>query len=224
MYKLFVFDLDGTLVDSLGIIARTFNSVLRRYGLPSIQKEKFNYFAGDGPAVLVRRAIEYLKSEGRVQPGEEEFIFQGVYPDYLETYDQLKDDLTKPYAGIEKVLCKLKEENRMIAICTNKRKMAAENLVESVFSAEFDYISALEDGISRKPEPDMLNVVMEKLGVSKEEVLYFGDTNTDMKTGKNAAVDTVGVTWGFREREELEAFQPQAIIDHPKEILNFLDK
>lgn len=224
MYKLFVFDLDGTLVDSLGIIARTFNSVLRRYGLPSIQKEKFNYFAGDGPAVLVRRAIEYLKSEGRVQPGEEEFIFQGVYPDYLETYDQLKDDLTRPYLGIEKVLDRLKEENRMIAICTNKRKIAAANLVQSIFSVEFDYISALDDGISRKPEPDMLNIVIEKLGVSKSEVLYFGDTNTDMKTGKNAAVDTVGVTWGFREREELEAFQPQAIIDHPKEILNFLDK
>lgn len=224
MYKLFVFDLDGTLVDSLGIIARTFNSVLRRYGLPSIQKEKFNYFAGDGPAVLVRRAIEYLKSEGRVQPGEEEFIFQGVYPDYLETYDQLKDDLTRPYLGIEKVLDRLKEENRMIAICTNKRKIAAANLVQSIFSVEFDYISALDDGIFRKPDPDMLNIVIEKLGVSKSEVLYFGDTNTDMKTGKNAAVDTVGVTWGFREREELEAFQPQAIIDHPKEILNFLDK
>lgn len=224
MYKLFVFDLDGTLVDSLGIIARTFNSVLRQYGLPSIQKEKFNYFAGDGPAVLVRRAIEYLKSEGRVQPGEEEFIFQGVYPDYLETYDQLKDDLTRPYLGIEKVLDRLKEENRMIAICTNKRKIAAANLVQSIFSVEFDYISALDDGIFRKPDPDMLNIVIEKLGVSKSEVLYFGDTNTDMKTGKNAAVDTVGVTWGFREREELEAFQPQAIIDHPKEILNFLDK
>lgn len=224
MYKLFVFDLDGTLVDSLGIIARTFNSVLRRYGLPSIQKEKFNYFAGDGPAVLVRRAIEYLKSEGRVQPGEEEFIFQGVYPDYLETYDQLKDDLTRPYLGIEKVLDRLKEENRMIAICTNKRKIAAANLVQSIFSVEFDYISALDDGIFRKPDPDMLNIVIEKLGVSKSEVLYFGDTNTDMKTGKNAAVDTVGVTWGFREREELEAFDPYAIIDHPKEILNFLDK
>ena len=224
MYKLFVFDLDGTLVDSLGIIARTFNSVLRRYGLPSIQKEKFNYFAGDGPAVLVRRAIEYLKSEGRVQPGEEEFIFQGVYPDYLETYDQLKDDLTRPYLGIEKVLDRLKEENRMIAICTNKRKIAAANLVQSIFSVEFDYISALDDGIFRKPDPDMLNIVMEKLGVLKSEVLYFGDTNTDMKTGKNAAVDTVGVTWGFRGREELEAFDPYAIIEHPKEILSFLDK
>lgn len=223
MYKLFVFDLDGTLVDSLGIITRTFNSVLRRYGLPNIQKEKYNYFAGDGPAVLARRAIEYLKSEGRIQPGEEEFVFQGVYPDYLETYDQLKDDLTRPYRGMEEVLEKLKENNRKIAICTNKRKAAAENLVQDIFSQEFDYISALEEGISRKPDPDMLNIVIEKLGVSKDEVLYFGDTNTDMKTGINAGVDTVAVAWGFREREELEAFHPLGIIDHPKEILKYLD-
>ena len=93
MYKLFIFDLDGTLVNSLEIIGNTFNAVLVQYGLPSISLDKFNYFVGDGPVVLTRRAIAYLKERGRIQEGEEEYIYQGLYHDYVESYDMIKDDI-----------------------------------------------------------------------------------------------------------------------------------
>ena len=220
--KLFIFDLDGTLVNSLEIIGNTFNAVLVQYGLPSISLDKFNYFVGDGPVVLTRRAIAYLKERGRIQEGEEEYIYQGLYHDYVESYDMIKDDITAAYEGIDVVLSELHKKGRMIAICTNKRRKAAEKLVADIFNIKFDYISALEDGIRRKPEPDMVVRILKALDISQEEALYFGDTNTDMLTGQNAEVDTVGVTWGFRERDELEDLKPMAVIDRPEEILKFL--
>lgn len=222
MYKLFIFDLDGTLVNSLEMIGNTFNSVLIQYGLSPVELEKYKYFVGDGPEVLARRVLRHLMEKGEIKAGEEEYIFQGIYPDYLERYNGLEDDLTHPYEGVEEVLSTLKEKDIKIAICTNKMKIAAEKLVHSIFKTPFDAISAFGEDIPRKPNPDMIEKILKDLKIEKEETLYFGDTNTDMETAMNAKVDAIGVSWGFRSREELEKYQPKGIIDNPIEILNYL--
>ncbi|MGN0293069.1 MAG: HAD family hydrolase [Lachnospiraceae bacterium] len=214
MIKLVIFDLDGTAVDTLESLAYTVNRVMRRLGLREMPVDNFRYYAGDGARKMVKRC---LKDAGDPTASHLE--------EALEIYrEEFKRGCTyhvKPFPELTETLEDLREYGVFLAICTNKGQPYAEAVIKKVYGKNmFDYILGEGSGFPRKPEPDGALHIAEHLGVTPEECVYVGDTNTDMKTGLAAEMYTVGVTWGFRTREELESFHPDRVIDRPQELLD----
>ncbi|HHX67140.1 MAG: HAD family hydrolase [Miniphocaeibacter sp.] len=223
MYKAYVFDLDGTIIDSLNTIADCFNEELEKLGYKPADVELFKYFVGDGPRILTERAIKYIVDRDNLtySKEEKEEIIKELHLNYLNSYNSIDDNYTEIYKGIRESLKYLKEKNKKIAVCTNKPLKAAKNVLENNFGKNyFDYIIGLDENTPRKPNPYMMEKLMKDLDLRKEEIAYFGDTSTDMLTAKNADVYGVGVTWGFRKREELEEYGADKIINDPLEIMN----
>lgn len=214
MKKAVIFDLDGTVSNTIDTIAYFANLALEHFGYPPIETEKYKYLIGNGAKVLVERM---LKTVGA--PAER---FDEVYPYYVAEYDKDFMFLTRPYDGIVEMLDALKAKGIKVAVLTNKPHITACKVIEDLFGERILLCRGVkEDGIC-KPAPDGVYEILKTFGVKKEEVLYVGDTGTDMETGKNAGLFTVGVTWGFRKRDELEENGANAIIDKPAELLNLL--
>ena len=212
MYKACIFDLDGTLLDTLDAIAYTTNMTIGTLGMAPFEKEAFKIMVGDGAGKLIERAL--------VQRGDEELKhYDEMLALYQENFAVHSTYNVRPYDGIVEMLALLKELGIKIAVLSNKPHPRTIENIESVFGeGYFDHIQGEKPGVIRKPDPAGAYQVMEALGLSKEECLYIGDTNTDMMTGKNAGLDTVGVTWGFRGEEELRSYDPAYIVHHPSEI------
>jgi phosphoglycolate phosphatase len=171
---------------------------------------------GDGAKTLVRRMLEYNNCR-------DEDIFSKVLTYYNNTYDNDFLYLTKAYEGIHELLDKLKGMGIKIAVLSNKPHKTAVKVLDSLFGENyFDACYGGREGIPLKPNPQGLTEIVEKLNAKPEECLYIGDTATDMQTGKNAEVFTVGVLWGFRGRAELEANCADLIISHPHELLEYV--
>ncbi len=212
MYKTGIFDLDGTLTDTVDSMAYSANLALHDLGYPSQPAERFKYFAGDGADELVRRCLRASGDENCT--GFEEM--HRLYRDYFGRYCMYH---VKPYEGIIHLLDTMKQQGMKIAVLSNKPHAQAIDVVESVFGKEcFDYVQGQTESIPRKPDPAGVLHIVEHFHVQKSECLYIGDTNTDMKTGKAAGIYTIGVLWGFRTREELEANHADRIVEHPSEI------
>lgn len=215
-YKAVIFDLDGTLADSIESIAYSANRAIEAFGFKAIEVEKFKKFAGDGADILLKRCL--------IEAGDSELK---NYDNVMEKYKELfkKDYLynVKPYDGIVKLLNDLKERGIKIAVLSNKPQDRAIDVVNDLFGEGFfDIVLGHCDGREKKPAPDGAIIIAEKLGIKAEECIYVGDTDTDMKTGKNAGMLTVGVIWGFRDRLELFDNGADKIIDEPDEILNII--
>lgn len=209
-----IFDLDGTLSNTIDTIAYFGNLALEHFGFAPIDTEKYKYLIGNGAKVLVERMLKAVDA-----PAER---FDEVYPYYVEEYDKDSMFLTRPYDGIIEMLDALREKGIKTAVLTNKPHMTACKIIEDLFGERILLCRGVkEDGIT-KPNPHGVYEIMDVLDVKKEDVLYVGDTGTDMQTGKNVGLFTVGVSWGFRKREELEANGADIIIDHPSELLKLL--
>lgn len=218
MYKCCIFDLDGTLVNSIYAIQRAVNLTLDLWGLGPVDVDQTRAFVGDGYKTLLERALGACGDEKLEH-------FPQAVERYVEIFGKCYMYRMEAYDGIRDMLAFLKEQGLRLAVLSNKPHDRTVENVEGVFGR--DYFGQIwgereEMGIEKKPSPNGVWAIMEEFGVKKEEVLYFGDTNTDMQTGKNAQVDTVGVTWGFRGREELEAFAPKLIADHPSQVVDFV--
>lgn len=218
MYKCCIFDLDGTLVNSIYAIMESVNQTLESFGFGPIDEEEAKRFVGDGYKKLMERAL--------IARGDTELVH---YEESLVRYQQYFKGCcmyrVEPYEGIPELLDFLKSHGIKIAVLSNKPHARALDNVEGVFGKGcFDLVNGEREseGIRRKPAPDGVFLCARELGVSMEECLYLGDTNTDMKTGLAAGADTVGVTWGFRDRAELEAFHPAYIADHPLEVVQIV--
>lgn len=221
MYKAYVFDLDGTIIDSLVTIAECFNKELKKMGYEPIEIELYKYLVGDGPRILTERAIDHIIKRDKLDMsvGEREKIINKLHYAYLDSYNSLDDDFTKVYDGVRESLSYLKSKGALLAVCTNKPEKAAYTVLDNNFGkGYFDYIIGVEDDENRKPNPYMMNRLMDVLKLKKEDIAYFGDTSTDMMTAKNVDVYGVGVTWGFREEEELLKYGADKIIHSPLEI------
>ena len=218
MYKCCIFDLDGTLVNSIHAIQRSVDLSLEKWGMRKITVDECRVFVGDGYKKLLERALAACGDSSLVH--YEEAV--ALYPEIFKGCCMYR---VKAYDGITKLLDFLKENHIKTAVLSNKPHPRTLDNVEGVFGkGRFDlvYGEREDKGIKKKPAPDGVWALMEELGVGREEVLYLGDTNTDMRTGRNAQVDTAGVTWGFRGREELEAFHPKLIADHPMDVVRFI--
>lgn len=216
MYRCCIFDLDGTLINTIDALTYTTNLTLAKYGLGPVDELHVRQFVGDGFKKQMERALKYC--------GDLELVH---YEDALKAYSEnfrtncLKG--IKAYDGILDLLHFLKDRGIKIAVVSNKSHDRAVENVEAVFGKGFfDMVTGEQEGICCKPDPSGVLMTLRQLGINRVDCLYIGDTNTDMMTGKNAGIDTIGVTWGFRNKEELEELNPRYIAEHPADIKNML--
>lgn len=214
MIKACIFDLDGTLLNTVAGITYFINRTLSHYGIPAITEEETKRFIGNGARKLIERT---LASMGIADPDLNERVLR----EYNDAYDRDNTYLTLPYDGIPETLSVLKARGIRLGVLSNKPDRTAKATVSHFFPNIFDCVLGGRDGIPLKPDPAGAREIFCHLGVMPEEVLYFGDTATDMMTGHSAgACRTVGVLWGFRDRKELEEAKADLLIAHPSELLS----
>lgn len=217
MIKLCIFDLDGTVLDTVHTIAYYGNLALSKNGIEPIDDAEYNYFAGNGAVNLIKRMLHYrgVLTEER---------FQKVFADYNAAYNANTTYLTAPFAGIVDTLDAIKAQGIKIAILSNKPHFATCGVISSLFGeGYFDCVYGQRENVPLKPDPTAVHQLIEEMDVLPGQCLYIGDTGTDMETGKNAALYTVGVLWGFRGRDELEASGADVIIEKPCQLLDCIN-
>lgn len=212
MKKLVIFDLDGTLLNTIADLANSTNHALKQCGFPEHETSEYPFFVGNGINKLFERALpEGEKSEENVLRVRKEFV---------PYYDKHNADFSTPYPGIPELLKRLQEKEVMLAVASNKYQSATEKLIAHYFPAiRFVAVFGQREGITPKPDPTIVYDILSIARTDKEDVLYVGDSGVDMQTAINSGVTSCGVTWGFRPRAELEAFKPDYLVDSPNEIL-----
>ncbi len=212
MIKLCIFDMDGTLVNTLDTISYFGNSALKKYGFKEIEVEKYKIMVGNGAKILVKRMMDSL--------GADETMYDDVLNYYNSTYDADFMYLTDAYEGVREMLAKLKEEGIKTAILSNKPDVTAKKVSDGLFGKELiDLCYGAREGKALKPNPESVLEIIDLFGVKKEECLYIGDTATDIQTAKNAGLYSIGVLWGFRDETELRNAGADVIISDAMEIV-----
>ena len=211
MKKLVIFYFDGTLIDTLEDLKNAVNHALIAQNLPKKSKEHIRISIGNGVNKLVARCLEN---------GEENPIYLTVLNDFRKYYSEHSLDNTFPYPGIDKVLKDLKENNYLLAVCTNKVDSIAKDIMNKYFPNIFDYIQGDVDFLKKKPAKDMVEHILNKLNITKEECVYVGDTNVDEETALNSGVDYIIVNYGYRTIEELKRQCPTARISSMSDLVN----
>lgn len=213
--ELVIFDLDGTLLDTIGDLAVACNAMLALRGLPQHSYEEYCGFVGNGIMRLVERALpEPLRTPENVALARADFV---------RYYTEHIDIRTKPYAGISELLSELVRRDVRIAVASNKFQAGTEKLVRLFFSEiPFAAVLGQRPGVPLKPDPAVVEEILAATGASRERVLYVGDSGIDMLTAAAAGVRSVGVAWGFRTREELAEAGAGRIVDRAEEILEAL--
>ncbi len=197
MIKCCIFDLDGTILDTITTITYYVNKTLQNHGIGTVTEDECRYFAGNGARALITRA---LNSKGIT---DEERI-ERILLEYTAAYDEAPLHLTAAFDGIIELVGKLKERGLRLAVLSNKPDFAVKSVVAHFFGDSFDSVLGGRDGVPLKPDPTVPLQIAETLGISPCEVAWIGDTSTDMETGKNLGAGlNIGVLWGFRPRAEL---------------------
>ena len=214
MYDPIIFDLDGTLLNTLGDLAAAGNHALAAFGFPIHETEEYRYFVGNGIPKLIERICP---------PGSDADTQAHVHKAFAEYYDLHKADLTKPYPGMTELLSELKEHG-ITAVCnTNKDHKFSEALLRSFYGDSLAEIVGAGLGYNTKPDPSAALYLASKYAKNGKKPLYVGDSGVDMHTAQNAGIDACGVLWGFRERTELEAFKPAHIAANAEELRRIIN-
>ena len=212
VYKAAIFDLDGTLIDSLEDLADSANAMLESYGFPTHPVDPYRYFVGNGSRKLMERCLP------KAQAADPAFVDEALER-YKAIYAEHTQDKTHVYDGIPEMLAELQHRHIPLGICTNKHQSAAEDIVSAMFPAgTFQSILGDQKGLPRKPDPKKVLMIAESFGVAPQDVAYFGDTSVDMDTAKNAGFLPVGVLWGFRPKEELVEHGAKVLLGKPMEL------
>lgn len=213
MIKACIFDLVGTLADTLESMAYVANEIMEKFSLKPQPTDNFRYYSGEGADMLIKRCL--------IDAGDPELIhYEEVRELYRKKFDE--DPLYKvvPYKDMPETVEELKAKGMKLAVCSNKPHIAARKVVKAMYGDIFDEVMGQQEGIRRKPAPDGPLKIAENFGVKPEECMYIGDTKTDMKTGKAAGMYTVGALWGFRDRAELEGNGADVVAGGPKDLLS----
>lgn len=212
MYKTIIFDLDGTLLDTLDDLTNATNAALRAFGQPERTREEVRSFVGNGIKKLMERAL-----------GERVDLLDEGLETFKRYYGEHCAEQTKPYEGILPLLEELRKRGTKTAVLSNKADFAVKKLAEEYFPNLLLMAVGENEaaGIRKKPAPDSLFAVMKALDSAKEDTLYVGDSEVDVQTAQNAGVDCLCVTWGFRDREFLQEQGGKRFVNDPMEILNF---
>lgn len=215
MIKAVIFDLDGTLLDTLQDLADSVNLALKTHQLPPRSLEEIRAFVGNGVNTLIKRSLPQ-------DLAEDEKIHQKVLDSFMEIYQANKDKTTKLYPGIEDMLETLALSGYDMAILSNKPHYHLVPICQKYFSYPFAFVYGQREGIPKKPDKNSLLSIIDEMGLKKEEVIYVGDSEVDIKTAKNADVKVIAVSWGFRDYEFLEKLIPDALVTHPDELVAYL--
>lgn len=218
MIKACIFDLDGTLVDSVESIAYSANRAITDFGFRPHPVDNYNGYAGDGVDMMLKRSL--------LAAGDTNLeFFNQVLAKYKEYFATDCLYQVKPYEGMVEVLHRFKKQEKRLAVLTNKSHERAVDVITAIFGNDvFDIVLGQSDWIKRKPDPQGALHIANAFGVLQKECMYVGDTDTDMKTGNAAGMFTVGVTWGFRNREELTQHHAQVIVDSSYELLELREE
>ena len=215
MKRLAIFDLDGTLLNTIGDLSEACNHMLSLRGLGLHTREEYAKMVGNGILNLVKRALpEELRTPEYVAKARE---------DFLAYYTANIDRYTVPYEGIREVLHTLQANGWVLAVASNKFDEGTQTLVKNTFpDIEFGAIYGNREGFPLKPDKALLDLIIEECGASHETTVMVGDSGVDIQTAKAAGVCSVGCSWGFRPRTELEEYGADLIADNAKELLNYL--
>lgn len=214
-FKAVLFDLDGTLLDTLDDLADSMNASLRRFGFPPNTVDTYRYLVGDGLMNLVSRA---LPADHR-----DEATINNVVRAQWEEYSRNWANKTRPYEGIPELLDALQERGVVMCVLSNKPDDFTRIVVQKFLSKwKFAVVRGQEEDTPIKPDPSAANQIALRLGIANAEFLYVGDSNTDMRTANAAGMFAVGALWGFRPRDELLAAGAKALIEQPRELLTLL--
>ena len=218
MIKACIFDLDGTLTNTLDSLEYSVNETMKEIGMPQITKEQCRQFVGDGAKVLLERT---LKAGGDTQLCHLEEAVEA----YARIFDANCMYKVAPYEGIPQMLQQLKESGIKLAVLSNKPDRQAVPVVEEVFGKElFDHIQGQKDGVPKKPDPTAALTIVSSFGVLPEEAAYIGDSEVDLATGHAAKMQTILVSWGFRGRKALLEDGAECIVDSAEEIRKIVKK
>ena len=211
-----IFDLDGTLTNTLESLTYSVNLTLKEMELPSITMDQCRRFVGDGARKLIERTLEACgdRSLSRLDEGME--IYGRIFHDNC-TYH------VTPYDGVMEMLADLKSMGMRLAVLSNKPHWQAVDVVRQIFGdGVFDFVQGQSEELPRKPDPAGVLYLLDKMGIKKEECVYVGDSEVDVATAKAAGVTGLAATWGFRSRQVLEEAGAGVLIDHPGELVDFL--
>ena len=211
-----IFDLDGTLINTIDDLGQACNYALAACGFPTHKIEDYPRLVGNGINKLIERALpEKLRQEETVMQVREYFV---------PYYDEHNCDYTRPYEGIPQLLKTLKEQGHYLAVASNKYQVATEKIVAQLFPGIFDIVLGERENIARKPDPQIVYDILSTLNtqLSTTNCLYIGDSLVDAETAKAAGVRFAACTWGFCTREQLTNASPQHIVNHPLEILTLI--
>ncbi|MFI3238819.1 MAG: HAD-IA family hydrolase [Lachnospiraceae bacterium] len=212
--KAYIFDLDGTLVDTLDSLEKAVNNTMDRLGFGHVTKMQCREYIGNGARVLVDKSLKSVI--GEVQ----EDLLDHATAIYQEEFALCCTYNVTPYEGIKDLLAELKKQGYVLAVLTNKPHAQAVVAVEEIFGEDtFDLIQGQVDGMPRKPDPKSIDCVLEELNVLKEECIFVGDSEVDVQTGKSAGVFTVGVAWGFRDEDVLRREKADVVVFKALDIL-----
>lgn len=216
MYRACIFDLDGTLTDTLDSLEYSVNETMKETGMRPITKEQCRAFVGNGAKVLIEKALR--------ASGDEELVhFDEAFSAYQRIFDANCTYKVKPYPGVPMLLGEMKKAGMKLGVLSNKPDKQAVHVVADIFGRDtFDSVHGQRDGIPRKPDPAPLLALAKELGAEPAEVLYIGDSEVDVATGRAAQMDTIAVSWGFRSREELKSAGADRIADTADEILQII--
>jgi phosphoglycolate phosphatase len=209
-----IFDLDGTLLDTLCDIAETANAVLVNHGFPVHAQQEYKNFVGDGLRVLIEK----------ITPSNtKETIINSCCSLFLRLYAKNWKNTCRPYDGIKNMLAALKKQGFSMAVLSNKPHAFTKLFIDRYFPGElFVCVYGQREGFAKKPDPVVALDIAERLRAHPAEMLFVGDTAIDIRTGKASGMTTVGVTWGFRSVSELQNENPDIIINHPMELLQYV--
>lgn len=221
MYKTYIFDLDGTLLDTLQDLADSVNYALKEHGMPTHSKDAIRGFVGNGVRLLMERAVPN---------GAENSMFETVFDSFRRYYMQHSLDTTRPYDGIPEVIRELKARGCQLAVVSNKMMAATQELIAHFFP-EIDVAIGEHEaaGIRKKPAPDTVFEALRQLGVSgktadnttaSQEAVYVGDSDVDLATARNSGLPCISVLWGFRDKDFLLAHGATTFAEKPQDILN----
>ncbi len=204
-----IFDLDGTILDTLNDLRDSVNYALLTNDLPTRSTDEVRAFVGNGIRLLIERAVP---------ENTQEEIINKCFVDFKAHYKNNSANLTKPYPEIICVLKELKSRGVKIAVVSNKADFAVQGLVLRYFPDVFHFAVGEKEGVRRKPCPDSVFAAMEYLKADKNKTIYIGDSEVDIETAKNSGIPCIAVTWGFRDKSVLESLEPEYIIDKPSQI------
>jgi phosphoglycolate phosphatase len=213
-YRIAIFDMDGTILNTLEDLADAMNYCLKTHGMKERSLNEIKSFVGNGIRRLVEQAVPNGTDAGSIDE---------IYTSFIQYYKDHCAVKTRPYDGIKEVLKKLKDEGTLTAVVSNKADDAVKKLCDEYFVGLFDYSAGEKEGVRRKPYPDSVILVMEHFKANPNEAAYIGDSEVDYQTAHNAGIDAIMVSWGFREEDFLRSIGAKKIVHEPDEILKEME-